>query len=92
MGNNIYLLTLQANCATIYQMRKHTMPTQPQLTSSDYFVFLRESLAEVLTNQSVPFTKARFQNNIAIAYDQQWLREHNSRLQIGQKLVQKYAS
>ena len=27
----------------------------PQLTSSDYFVFLQESLAKVLTNQSVPF-------------------------------------
>ena len=40
--NNSYLLTLQANCATICQMRKHTTPTRPQLTSSDYFVFLRE--------------------------------------------------
>ena len=113
-------------CATICQMRKHTTPTQPQLTNSDklwvlatlrlhgwpgrdgfqvhcrtvlgarifntaanssprlvpqctwkpsrpghsrnlkvensYFVFLRESMAKVLTNQSAPFTKARNQN------------------------------
>jgi len=33
--NNTYLLTLQANCATICQMRKHTTPTRPQLTNSD---------------------------------------------------------
>ena len=63
--NNTYLLTLQANCmrnTTICQMRKHTTPMRLQLTSSDYFVFLRESLAKVFTNQSAPFTKARFQN------------------------------
>ena len=62
MRNNTYLLTLQANCATICHMRKHTTPTRPQLTSSDCFVFLGESLAKVLTNQSAPVTKARFQN------------------------------
>ena len=43
-------------------MRKHTTPMRLQLTSSDYFVFLREGLAKVFTNQSAPFTKARFQN------------------------------
>ena len=37
MRNDTYLLTLQVNCATICQMRKHTTPTRPQLTSSDYF-------------------------------------------------------
>ena len=44
MRNNTYLLTLQANCATISQMRKHTTPTRP-----DYFLFLRENQAKVLT-------------------------------------------
>ena len=34
MTNNTYLLTLQASCQT----RKHSTPTQPQLTSFDYFV------------------------------------------------------
>ena len=43
MRNNTYLPTLQANCATICHMRKHTTPTRPQLTSSDCFVFLGES-------------------------------------------------
>ena len=37
MRNDTYFLTLQANCATICQMRKHTTPTRPQLTSSDHF-------------------------------------------------------
>ena len=36
----------------------------PQLTNSEYFVFLRESLAKVLTNQSVPLTKAQFHQRI----------------------------
>ena len=58
MRNDTYLLTLQANCATICQMRKHTTPTRPQLTSSDYFC----DLAKVFSNQRAPFTKARFQN------------------------------
>ena len=62
MRNNTYLLTLRANCATICQMRKDTTPTRPQLISSDYFVFLQESLAKVLTSRSAPFSKARFQN------------------------------
>ena len=46
MRNNTYLLTLQANCATISQMRKHTTPTRP-----DYFLFLREIQAKVLTER-----------------------------------------
>ena len=46
MRNNSYLLTLQANFATICLMRKHTTPTLP-----DYFLFLLESQAKVLTNQ-----------------------------------------
>ena len=62
MRNNTHLLTLQVNWATICQMRKHTTPMWPQLTSPDYFVFLQESLAKVLTNQSAPFTKAPFQS------------------------------
>ena len=46
MRNNSYLLTLQANFATICLMRKHATPTLP-----DYFLFLVESQAKVLTNQ-----------------------------------------
>ena len=46
MRNNSYLLTLQANFATICLMKKHTTPTLP-----DYFLFLLESQAKVLTNQ-----------------------------------------
>ena len=46
MRNNSYLLTLQANFATICLMRKHPTPTLP-----DYFLFLLESQAKVLTNQ-----------------------------------------
>ena len=36
----------------------------PLLTNSEYFVFLRESLAKVLTNQSVSLTKAQFHKRI----------------------------
>ena len=36
----------------------------PPLTNSEHFVFLRESLAKVLTNQSVPLTKAQFHQRI----------------------------
>ena len=50
MRNNSYLLTLQANFATICWMRKHTTPTLP-----DFFLFLLESQAKVLTNQGTPF-------------------------------------
>ena len=64
MNNNTYLLTLQANCATISQMRKHTTPTRP-----DYFLFLRESQAKVLTNQSTPFILKQKQT---IALHQGW--------------------
>ena len=54
---------LQANCITIWQMRKHTTPTRPQLTNSDYFVFsVARKRSKVLTNQSASFIKARFQN------------------------------
>ena len=50
MRSNIYLPTLQANCATICQVRKQTTPTRPY-----YFLFLRENQAKALTNQSTPF-------------------------------------
>ena len=56
--NNTYWLNLQANCATIWWGKTQIGPL---LTSSEYFIFLRESLAKAFTNQSVPLTKARFQ-------------------------------
>ena len=60
MRNNTYLLTLQANCATISQMRKHTTPTRP-----DYFPFLREIQARVLTKlQQAIYLKTKTNDHV----------------------------
>ena len=47
---------------TVFGDHGNTQRRCDQMISSDYFVFSRESLAKVLTNQSALFTKARFQN------------------------------
>ena len=60
MRNNTYLLTLQANCATISQTRKHTKPTRP-----DYFLFLREIQAKVLTkSQQAIYFKTKTNDHV----------------------------
>ena len=60
MRNNTYLPTLQANCATISQMRKHTTPTRP-----DYFPFLREIQAGVLTkSQQAIYLKTKTNDHV----------------------------
>ena len=60
MRNNTYLPTLQANCATISHMRKHTTPTRP-----DYFPFLRQIQARVLTkSQQAIYLKTKTNDHV----------------------------